>query len=219
MEPEFWLQRWQQNQTGFHLDRVNPYLVSHWQDMGLPADATVFVPLCGKSLDLVWLANQGYRVIGVECSELAVQAFFDEQKLSYQKGIYKGFDVYNAGNIILLKGDYFDIDAELLEDVDAVYDRASLVALPEDMRRHYADKLVKCLPAASRMLLVTLDYDQQRMSGPPFAVNQQEVETLYSDHFDITRLYQHDILAEEGRFRERGLDYLLESVFHLVVKA
>jgi len=215
MEQAFWQQRWQQNQIGFHLDRVNPHLVTHWGDLKLPAGSTVLVPLCGKSLDLLWLANQGYAVIGVECSELAVQAFFDEQKLSYQQGDYRGFRVFKAGNINILQGDYFDLDQELLADVSAVYDRASLVAMPEDMRENYVQKLLQCLPSSSQIMLVTLDYNQQQMAGPPFAVPEQEVTELYAQRYQIKRLYQQDILAAEQRFRERGLDYLVETVFHL----
>jgi len=215
MEQAFWQQRWQQNQIGFHLDRVNPHLVTYWGDLKLPAGSTVLVPLCGKSLDLLWLANQGHAVIGVECSELAVQAFFDEQKLSYQQGDYRGFRVFKAGNINILQGDYFDLDQELLADVSAVYDRASLVAMPEDMRENYVQKLLQCLPSSSQIMLVTLDYNQQQMAGPPFAVPEQEVTELYAQRYQIKRLYQQDILAAEQRFRERGLDYLVETVFHL----
>ena len=215
MEQAFWQQRWQQNQTGFHLDRVNPALIAHWGDLNLPGGSTVLVPLCGKSLDLIWLAGQGHHVIGVECSELAVQAFFDEQKLAYRQADYKGFSVFNADNISILKGDYFDLDKELLEDVAAVYDRASLVAMPADMRKKYAELLKRCLPAHSQMLLITLNYDQQRMPGPPFAVSDGDVEQLYGDDFRIRPLLQQDILPEEQRFAEKGLDYLVETVFHL----
>ena len=215
MEPEFWQQRWRQNQIGFHLDRVNPVLVNHWNRLQLAPQSTVLVPLCGKSLDLIWLANQGHHVVGVECSEVAVQAFFDEQKLSCRQGEYRGFRVFSAGNISILQGDYFDLDREFLEDVAAVYDRAALVAMPFSMRENYVARLQSHLPSHSQILLVTLKYNQQLMSGPPFSVSDDEVHALYQHQFDINLIHHQDILSHQQRFAERGLDYLHESVFHL----
>ena len=133
---EFWRQRWLENQIGFHLDETNAYLLKYWPTLDLDIHATVFVPLCGKSKDLLWLAEQGYHVIGVECSELAVSAFFNEHQLSYKvvdNQFHKHY-ISNSLNIELLHGDFFDMDKVLLDSVDAVFDRASLVALPADMR-------------------------------------------------------------------------------------
>ena len=147
MNIDFWEQRWQENQIGFHLDQVNPNLVRHWQVLGIPQNGTVFVPLCGKSLDLVWLREQGYRVLGVECSQLAVESFFREQQLAFEIKQHSFYRIYTSDSITLFNGDFFQLDKALLAEVDLVYDRASLVALPPEMRQQYAMKLQTILPA------------------------------------------------------------------------
>ena len=215
MDIEFWKQRWQQDQIGFHLNSVNSHLLNHWLNLDLVPGSTVFVPLCGKSLDLVWLANQGHHVLGVECSEQAVKAFFSGNKLPVQQAEYKGFHVYNSDRITILQGDFFDLDASLLEDVNAVYDRASLIALPESMRDQYARQLQDILPSAAQLVLITLMYDQSLMPGPPFSVSEDEVSRHYAHRYSISLLYQEDILLQEPRFGQQGLDYLTESVFLL----
>lgn len=215
MKIEFWQERWQANQIGFHLSQVNPHLVHHWFNLNIESNSVVFVPLCGKSLDLIWLANQGHHVIGVECSQLAIDAFFEEQKLPHQKGEYKTFTVFNSYTLNLLQGDYFDIDEEMMGDVQAVYDRAALVALPEEMRKHYVQKLISVLKKDTVILLITLEYDQEKMSGPPFSVSEGEVQNLYAKDFEISKLHQSDILKNEDRFRQKGLDRLIETVYKL----
>lgn len=220
MEIEFWRQRWLQNQIGFHLNEVNAYLLKYWPVLHLDKHSTVFVPLCGKSKDLLWLAEQGYHVIGVECSELAVTAFFNEHQLSYKvidNQFHKHY-ISNSINIELLHGDFFDMDKVLLDSVDAIFDRASLVALPADMRKRYVDKLASSLSTKAKILLITLEYDQNIMSGPPFSVSSEEISTLYSTSFDIQLVDQHDVLDDQVRFKQRGLDYLVESVFLLSLK-
>ncbi|MCW9012896.1 MAG: thiopurine S-methyltransferase [Gammaproteobacteria bacterium] len=215
MKLDFWKQRWSENQIGFHLNQVNPYLVHHWLDLGIDKGSLVFVPLCGKSLDLVWLARQGHDVLGVECSSLAVESFFSEQKLDFQQAEYKNFKVFNAGNIDILQGDFFDLSKDLMADVNAVYDRASLVALPLDLRKRYVEKLAEVLPVNTHILLVALEYNQQLMQGPPFSVSEQEVAALYESHFEIEKIQQQDILSEQERFREKGLDSLIESIYKI----
>lgn len=220
MEIEFWRQRWLEKQIGFHLDEVNAYLLKYWPALDLDKNSTVFVPLCGKSKDLLWLAEQGYHVIGVECSELAVSAFFNEHQLSYKvvdNQFHKHY-ISNSVNIELLHGDFFDMDKVLLDTVDAVFDRASLIALPADMRQLYVDKLADSLSTKTSILLITLEYDQNKMSGPPFSVSAEEVNALYASSFDIQLLAQHDVLDDQPRFKQRGLSYLVESVYLLKLK-
>jgi thiopurine S-methyltransferase len=160
MEPKFWQERWARNQLGFHLPEVNPYLERHWPSLALAEGAKVLVPLCGKSLDLMWLATQGHRVLGVELSEQAVEAFFSEQSLTpriTQRGV---FTVYQADLIEVWCGDFFALDAEVLADCTAVYDRAALIALPPLMRSQYTEQLNNMLRPGCQGLLITLDYDQ-----------------------------------------------------------
>ncbi|VAW66420.1 Thiopurine S-methyltransferase [hydrothermal vent metagenome] len=220
MELDFWQQRWHENQTGFHLSDVNPCLLKYWPLFGGEGldenkPATVFVPLCGKSLDLIWLASQSYSVIGVECSEKAVDAFFSEQSLSVQKEKSENFNIYKSEQIKLFQGDFFQLSKHHLASVSAVYDRASLVALPEAMRRRYVKHLAAILPASVSILLVTLEYDQALMAGPPFSLSETEVEQLYGSDFEIELLCREDIIDEQARFKERGLRYMFERVFKI----
>lgn len=215
MQVSFWQQRWDEDQIGFHQPEFNPYLTKYWSELDLSDQASVFVPLCGKSLDMVWLAQQGHRVLGVECSQKAVEAFFNEQCLEAAVSEYRGFRHHQGAGIEILEGDFFQLDREVLKDIEVVYDRASLVALPGDMRRQYVELLKQQLPQNVSILLVTMDYDQSRMSGPPFSVSEREVTELYSDAFSIEKLHQHDVLESAPRFRERGLDSMIETVYRL----
>ena len=174
MEVDFWHDRWEKNLTGFHLDEVNPHLRENWAALNLKSGSRVFVPLCGKSLDLLWLADQGYEVVGIELSPLAVKAFFSENGLEAKLTHIDGLEYWQSDNISLFCGDFFSLTTEILGTIDAVYDRASLIALPPAMRKDYAAKLTELAQTAPK-LLVTLEYDQSKMDGPPFSVSQEEV--------------------------------------------
>jgi thiopurine S-methyltransferase len=215
MTPEFWKQRWQRGEIGWHSDEINRHLAEHWPDLGVPADSTVLVPLCGKSLDLLWLAGRGHRVLGVELSGLAVEAFFAENGLIPVVDDMGPFRRYSAEEIVLLAGDFFALEPAQVASVGAVYDRASLIALPPGMRPAYAARLTALLPAGVRSLLITLDYDQSAMDGPPFSVGPGEVAALFGDHFDIDPIGEHDVLGDSPKFAARGVDRLGEHVYRL----
>ena len=216
MEPEFWRQRWQENKIGFHLDEVNPYLIEHWPRLGVKSPARVFVPLCGKSMDLAWLAAQGYEVEAVEVSELAVEQFFAEQEMAYERQEADGWISYRAANLRIWCGDFFELTKQQLGLIDAVYDRASLIALPISMRSQYVQKLLE-LTGPVPQFLITLSYDQHQMSGPPFAVTQPEVNELYRAAYgDLTGPdVEIDVLPTHGHFAARGLTALKECVYLL----
>ncbi len=215
MEPEFWRERWARNQIGFHLHEVNPYLQRHWPSLAVPASTKVLVPLCGKSLDLRWLASQGLRVMGVELSEQAVAAFFTEQDLVPLISRRGAFTVYQAGSIEVWCGDFFAIDAQALAECGALYDRAALIALPPLMRARYAEHLNKSLPPGCQGLLITLDYDQAQKAGPPFAVTDDEVRGLLGEQWGLQVLEERDILGESWKFVQDGVTRLEERVFRL----
>ncbi|TVT88734.1 thiopurine S-methyltransferase [Pseudomonas sp. RGB] len=215
MEPKFWQERWARNQIGFHLPEVNPYLQRHWPKLALAEGAKVLVPLCGKSLDLMWLASLGYRVLGVELSEQAVEAFFSEQGLVpriSQRGVFK---VYQADLIEVWCGDFFALDAEALADCSALYDRAALIALPPLMRAQYAEHLNALLRPGCQGLLITLDYDQTQKAGPPFAVTDDEVKVLLGSHWTVQVVEEQDILGESWKFVQDGVTRLEERVYQL----
>ncbi|WP_421525794.1 thiopurine S-methyltransferase [Pseudomonas yamanorum] len=215
MEPGFWHERWARNQTGFHLPEVNPYLLRHWPGLGVASGAQVLVPLCGKSLDLVWLASVGHRVMGVELSEKAVEEFFSEQELTPQISQRGAFKVYHAGAIELWCGDFFSLDAGAVADCRALYDRAALIALPPLMREQYAAHLNGLLAQGSRGLLITLDYEQSQKAGPPFAVSDEEVQLLLGAQWSPEVLEQQDILGQSWKFVQDGVTRLAERAYRL----
>lgn len=178
MDRDFWLARWQNNQIGFHEGAPNTLLVAHFAALGIPAGGRIFVPLCGKSHDMHWLRAQGYTVIGAELSRLAVEQFFAELRLTPAVAPAGRLERFEAEGVTLFVGDIFDLDHETLGAVDAVYDRAALVALPAPLRAHYAAHIIG-LTSAVPQLLVTFEYDQARQPGPPFSVPEAEVRALY----------------------------------------
>jgi thiopurine S-methyltransferase len=216
MHQDFWRQRWARNEIGFHLSEVNPYLQQFWPSLNVAAGAQVLVPLCGKSLDLLWLAEQGYRVLGVELAQAAVEAFFSEQGLLAEIDQMGEFRRYRSGAIELLCGDFFSLTAADLLECRALYDRAALIALPAPMRERYAAHLASILPAGCGGLLVTLDYPQAQMPGPPFAVSEVELRRLLAEpQWSLHLLEARDVLAENWRFLQRGLSQLDERVYQL----
>ena len=213
MDSTFWLERWQQGQIGFHQGEYNTYLVQAWNKLNVSPPATVFVPLCGKSLDMLWLRSQGFQVVGVEVAEQACEAFFAENQLPYKRSKHGQFEVYQGDGLTVYCGDFFQLSSEMLQEVDAVYDRAAMVAMPASLRPGYVEHLRSILPPRAVLFLVTMEYDQQQMDGPPFAVNGDEVVSVYSDRYQVKALLKQEVLQENPRFRERGVSELFEAVY------
>lgn len=215
MQPDFWHERWKNNQIGFHQAEINLHLQQFWPSLAIAPGSRVFVPLCGKSGDMLWLRAQGYQVVGVELSPLAVRAFFAENSLQSKAVAHDRFDVLEADGIRLYCGDFFDLAAQDLAGVSAVYDRASLIALPPEMRPAYARHMRQLLAPGARTLLVAFEYPQQEMQGPPFSVQEAEVRALYEGGCRIELLRSLDILEQESRFRDKGVSRLQEKVYAL----
>ncbi len=215
MDTDFWLQRWQEGQIGFHRHDVMPLLQKHWPSLQLPQGSRVLVPLCGKSLDMHWLAAQGHRVLGVELSPLAVTQFFEEAGLDPVRTTSRYGEHVSAGPIEIIVGDAFGLAPALLADVAGVYDRAALIALPPAMRLRYRDTVYAALPTGCQGLLITLEYPQDEKAGPPFSVAQAEVEALFSAPWQHALAERRDILDQEPRFREEGLSALETAVYRL----
>ena len=212
MEPEFWHKRWSSNQIGFHLPEVNPYLQRFWPQLGLAQGSRVLVPLCGKTLDLLWLAHQGYSVLGVELSEKATVDFFLEHQLEPRVSEEGAFKVFRAGGIEIRCGDFFALGAQEVAGCTALYDRAALIALPVSMRERYAAHLQNILPECVG-LLITLDYDQAQMPGPPFSVGDDEVRRLLGDAWRLEVLQEQDVLGESWKFLQAGVTRLDERAY------
>ncbi|MDP3844909.1 MAG: thiopurine S-methyltransferase [Pseudomonas sp.] len=216
MHQDFWQQRWARNEIGFHLSEVNPYLQRFWPALNVAPGTQVLVPLCGKSLDMLWLAEQGYRVLGVELAQAAVEAFFSEQDLAAEIDQVGEFRRYRSGAIEVLCGDFFSLTAADLLECRALYDRAALIALPAPLRERYAAHLASILPSGCGGLLVVLDYPQEQMPGPPFAVGEVEVQRLLAaPQWSVQVLEARDVLGENWRFLQRGLSQLSERVYRL----
>lgn len=187
MDADFWHERWQANQIGFHQFKPNAMLVAHVGALGLATGARIFLPLCGKTLDIGWLLGQGFRIAGAELSRIAIEQLFEELGVTPDISAAGELTRFSAQGIDIFVGDIFKLDAATLGPVDAVYDRAALVALPDDMRARYAGHL-PVLTSHVPQLLVTFDYDQSVMNGPPFSVPRATVDGLYASTFQITEL-------------------------------
>lgn len=188
MEAQFWHDRWSQRDIGFHQSEINAFLIKYWPALELAENSTVLVPLCGKSRDMVWLAQRGHSVIGLELSEVAVDEFFQELGVTPEIERNDRFVIYSADNIRILCGDFFAVTQQDLGPIDAVYDRAALVALPPEMRRRYAEHLGTLLSAPVQTLLVTFEYEEGQAEGPPFCVDRKEVTALFGDCCDLELL-------------------------------
>lgn len=173
------------------------------------------VPLCGKSRDMVWLAEQGFRVVGVELSQLAVEQFFVENELHPTIHQTEHARHYVTERIEIICGDIFNVAAATLAACTGVYDRGALVALPPAMRKAYVQHVYARLSERYQGILITLDYAQEHMDGPPFSVPDNEVQTLYTPHADALVIDRRDILDKEPKFAERGLSALETVVYRL----
>lgn len=219
MDIAFWLERWNKGEIGFHKEHINPYLGYYYGQQG-PAlekrrDLKVFVPLCGKSRDLWWLSQNGYDTVGVECSEIAVEDFFREQQLTYDMAETERHVSYGSEQIEILLGDFFTLEKSDLGRITDIYDRASLIALPTDLRKDYVKKITELQDTGTRTLLITLTYPEGTMEGPPFSVSEEEVNELYSENYEIIKLAAKNIIEDEQRFKERGLTELVETAYKL----
>jgi len=212
MEADFWLERWECGQTGWDLTAPHDDLTAHWHLVGARVGSDVFVPLCGASVDMVWLAGVGHTVIGNELSDAAVSEFFGRRGLDPEVSRVGHHTVHRAGRYELWCGDFFELTSGPLASVSAVYDRASLVALPPSMRRGYAAHLTSILPDAAVVFLVSFEYDEAEMSGPPFSVTAEEIDDLYGDAFEIDPIVDTHALDRNPDLAARGLRSLRETV-------
>lgn len=192
MEPDFWHQKWQTNVIGFHLGAPNPLLVKYFDCLSLRKDSLIFVPLCGKTLDIGWFLSLGHRVVGVELSEIAVNSLFDQLGLSPKIKQVDGLKHYQADKIDIYVGDIFKLQRKHLDKVDAIYDRGAFVALPAEMRQRYTKHIADITHAATQ-LLISFEYDQSQQSGPPFATENQEIMQHFQQDYDVQLLASQSV--------------------------
>lgn len=215
MEKEFWLTKWEAKEITWDQQDPNPFLLEYFGHFNLQPGSRIFVPLCGKNIDMLWLANQGYQVIGVDLSLKACQLFFSEYQIPYEQSKKGQFEVLTSEKITLLAGDFFDLDRTLLGEVEGVYDRAALVALPLETRAQYALKMIDLMPPYAQMLIVTLDFDQAQIPGPPFSVSGFEIQKLFGERFHLLALYNQPFLDIPPHLCAKGLNQAQTLVFRL----
>lgn len=214
-DPEFWHQKWADNKIGFHMGDVHPFLAKYWSALSPQRGERVLVPLCGKSEDLVWLAERHDDVVGVELSPIAVRAFFAEHLYTpLVTQLSSAHELYQFDELSIYTGDFF---VAPLESADLVYDRAALIALPAAMRVEYAERIKRLLSPQGRLLIVTLDYPQEEMAGPPFSVTKQELCELFAG-FEVTLLDSDEADEQHAKRAEQGLSRFAEHVWMITAE-
>lgn len=192
MDRNFWHQKWERNEIGFHEPAVNSLLVTYCNRLSLEKGDRLFLPLCGKTLDIPWLLGNGFRVAGAELSRLAVEQLFAELGVAPDRARLGAVDHYSAPGLDIFVGDIFDLSGAMLGQVDAVYDRAALVALPADMRPRYTAHLSEITGKAPQ-LLICYEYDQNLLEGPPFSISGEEVLQHYGHRYQVELLEARNV--------------------------
>ena len=216
MDHDFWAERWALGEIGFHRSTPHWALDRHWASVAAPTDAPILVPLCGKSLDLHWLRARHRPIVGVELDPRAVSAFFHEWPAVSRDHLEvstlpTGLIRYAHQGIEIHQGDFFAFEPGPYGAFDHVYDRAALIALPFDLRQRYLDQLISLLAPGANGLLITFEYEQIQMDGPPFSVLHEEIVGFHG--LDFERLEVRDVLEHHPGMRAKGLTALTECVY------
>ena len=213
MDPDFWHERWQASQIGFHESEGNSMLVAHFNKLSTSKGERIFVPLCGKTRDIAWLLSKEHPVVAVELSELAVEQLFAEIGLEPQITELGELKHFGAPGLDIFVGDIFKLTPKMMGPVSAVYDRAALVALPEKMRVSYAKQIADISNNAPQ-LLITFEYDQSIMTGPPFSIDDEEISRLYQDRYEISLLASAPVPGGlKGKFPAKESVWLMKPLF------
>ncbi len=210
-----WHKRWENNKIGWHAEQINSQLIEYFSKLNLVTGDKIFVPLCGKSLDMLYLLQKGLKVVGVEMSEIAAEQFFSENKLEYSVSKIDGLKLYEGKGIQIFCGDFFTLNPRHLVNVKAVYDRASLIALDKALRPKYVNHLNDIISKDVRILLLTLNYPQHQRVGPPFAVSKSEVDSLYGGSFQCQEFEYINDIENEPMFLLEGVDFVEKAVYCL----
>ena len=210
-----WLSRWEDNKIGWHASQFNRQLVEYLPELNLAQGDSVFVPLCGKSYDMFYLYQKGFKVVGVDLSEIAAKQFFNENNMEYSVSRVDDLMLYKGDRIQIFCGDFFTLKTSHLVNIKAVYDRAALIALDDELRQKYVNHLNDIISQDVRILLLTLNYPQHQWVGPPFAVSKSEVDSLYSGSFQCRELYSINDDENEPMFLLQGVDFVEKAVYCL----
>lgn len=207
---EYWENRWITNQTGWHRSVYNDLMVKYWPRLGIPTDSKVLVPLCGKSLDMLWLAEKGHAIVGIEFTRVAVERFFSENNLEHTIVKHPSYIEFSSDLYTILNGNILAIPSDLIQ-AEAWYDRAAMIAINPDLREDYVSQIRQQTKVGAVGLLITYSYPQEEMEGPPFSLNNDDVFQLFQDGFRVECLETIELEDE----KERGLSRINSSVFAL----
>lgn len=205
MTRQYWLDKWQLNDIKFNQDDVNVYLQQYYSKLNLCKSDRIFVPLSGKSIDMLWLLQKGHPIVGVEFSPIACKSFFEENNLPYQVKTLGSFSIYYNDAITIYCGDFFELTPDLIGSIKAVYDRGGFIALPPNMRDQYVEHLLTLIPEGGKIILNTIEYDQEQIDGPPYSAPFDHIKQLYGSHFHIDQL-EHKPYEVPDHLREKGLE-------------
>ncbi len=218
MEDNYWLDRWEKNDIGFHEQNINANLLAYFDKLNLQIGDRIFVPLCGKSKDMLWLAEKGLNVVGVELSPIACTEFFAELNVTPTITQQANYTKYQYDNIELFCGNLYDLTSIDLPTIHAVYDCKALIALPPDVRKKYIDHIVKCIGNKVRILLLTRESSCQ-ITPPPFPINKTEINLLYGSYFDVQLLNCVSLTNILERLINKGYAEITESVYLISEKS
>ena len=207
---EYWENRWITNQTGWHRSVYNDLMVKYWPELGIPTDSKVLVPLCGKSLDMLWLAEKGHAIVGIEFTRVAVERFLSENNLEHTIVKHPSYIEFSSERFTILNGNILAIPSDLIQ-AEAWYDRAAMIAINPDLREDYVSQIRQQTKVGAVGLLITYSYPQEEMEGPPFSLNNGDVFQLFQDGFRVECLETIELEDE----KERGLSRINSSVFAL----
>jgi thiopurine S-methyltransferase len=196
VEQRFWAERWAEGATAFHRAVVSPALERYARSL-FPSGSKVLVPLCGKSLDLAWLAAQGFDVHGVEYVEQAARAFFAERGVEPR---HAG-DTWSVSGIAIQCGDFLTVD--LPGPFGGIWDRAAMIAVSVADRPAYVRRMRGLVEQGAVLLLESFTYESDTFAGPPFPLSHADVRASYAG-FQIEMLDEEDVLRTEPKWRERG---------------
>jgi thiopurine S-methyltransferase len=209
----FWLNKWQNNEIGFHLETVHPLLERFWPSLNAPKNARVFVPLCGKTLDMDWLLQQGHQVFGVELSSQAIEAFFKNNQLVAETKKCHAFTLYQAADLSIYNGGFFQLSTLHLGRIDYIYDRAALIAMPNEKRQAYVKQLKHLSHANTQILLISLEHESTQFVGPPFSLSKTDIKALFSP-WHVKQIYTNKALLEErSSLKKQGLTTVTHTVY------
>jgi thiopurine S-methyltransferase len=212
MGDTFWDKAWAEGRIGFHQAGVHVDLLAAAPWFLAEGPHRVLVPLCGKTVDLAWLGEQGHEVVGVELTEQGARAFFSERGLVPTEAPRGAYTALRAGRITILRGDIFDLHTAGEAPFTRIWDRAAMIALPPELRAPYQQLIAGVIASGATLLLNVLEYDATRMSGPPFCVPAAEVEAAFA-HLPITLLDREDQM--DDRWRERGHEWMTRHLYRV----